>query len=383
MDLASILRDSEKRHHEFPITIKKVFLAHAAAGPLPHRTSSAIEDYVRRVSCLGQWQYLSGEVEKETRQYAARLLGAAEDEIALVASTSMGLSLVASGLTWTKGDNVVVVNGDFPANIYPWLNLGSQGVKTKFIPGKKDGAVTLEDVQNAVDEHTRLVSLSSVNYLTGYKIDINSIGEYLQQRGILFCLDAVQSAGVAPIDVRNVDFAAFSGHKWLLSPMGTGIFWLKRKHLDSLRPCLTGWKSVKSGHEYLSYNLDFLDSAQRYEPGSLNMLGLVGLHASLKLLLEIGIEKIAGRLAKLRQIIISPLREKGYQIVGPVEGRQSSGIITFTSSNQDIVALRRSLDENDFVVSLRKDLNGAPCIRVAPHFYNTEDEIGRFLEQLP
>jgi len=383
MNITSLLKSTSQRHREFPITTQKVFLAHAATSPLPRRVSSVIQDYVQCAASQGQWGYLYTEIEKETRKYTAGLLGADEREIAFVSSTSTGLNLVARGISWEKGDNIVVADGDFPANIYPWLNLSDRGVKTKFIPRHKDGAVTLEDVKNIVDSNTRLVSLSSVNFVTGFKIDIASIGEYLHQRGIFFCIDAVQSLGAAPISVKYVDFLASSAHKWLLGPLGIGIFFVKRKHLEKLHPVLAGWKSVKFSQQYLTYDLSFLDSAQRYEPGSLNILGIIGLHAALELLLEVGIENIAARLEKLREIIVSSLWDKGYTIIGVTNRKQSSGITSFTSQKQDIIKLRHDLDACGFVVSLRDNLDGNKCIRVSPHFYNTEEEISRFLAKLP
>jgi len=358
-------------------------LAHAAVSPLPRRVSSAIQDYVQRSACLGQWEYLYTEIEKETRKYASALLGADEEEIAFVSSTSTGLSLVASGLSWEKGDNTVVADGDFPANIYPWLNLSNRGVQTKFIPRHKGGAVTLEDVENIVDSNTRLVSLSSVNFVTGFRIDVASIGEYLHQRGIFFCVDAAQGLGAAPIDIKYVDFLASSAHKWLLGPLGSGIFFVKRKHFERLHPVLSGWKSVKFNKKYLTYNLDFLDSAQRYEPGSLNILGLVGLHAALELLLEVGIENIATRLEKLREIIVSSLWDKGYTVIGVTERKRNSGITSFTSQKQDMIKLCDDLDACGFVVSLRENLDGNKCIRISPHFYNTEEEIFQLLTKIP
>ena len=165
--------------------------------------------------------------------------------------------------------------------------------------------------------------------------------------------------------------------------MGIGILFVKRKHYEKLHPILAGWKSVKSNKQYLTYNLDFLDSAQRYEPGSLNILGIVGLRAALELLLEVGIENVAARLKKLRQIIVSLLHDKGYTVIGVTKGKQSSGITSFTSQKQDIIKLRRDLDACGFIVSLRDSLDGNKCIRVSPHFYNTEEEISQLLAKLP
>lgn len=383
MNIESVLQNAALRHEEFPVTTQKVFLAHAAVSPLPRRVCAAIQEYVQQAACLGQFGYIHAEIEKRTRRNAAALLGADEDEIAFVSSTSMGLSLVAAGLPWQEGDNVVVADGDFPSNIYPWLNLRERGVRTKFIPRHNDGAVTLDDVENVIDDSTRLVSLSSVNFVTGFRIDIASIGEYLSKRGILFCVDAIQSLGAVPTGVKYVDFLATNAHKWLLGPLGIGILFVKREHFERLRPCLAGWKSVKSSEQYLSYDLDFLDSAKRYEPGGGNIVGLCGLHTALELLLEIGIDNITSRLQQIRRTLVSSLDEKGYDVSGPTKEEQTSGITSFTSKRQDIVEVRRNLDSRGFIVSLRDSLDSGKCIRVSPHFYNTDDEILQLLAELP
>jgi selenocysteine lyase/cysteine desulfurase len=383
MDIGNLLDNPILRHHEFPITSSKIFLAHAAMSPFPRRVKEAITEYIQRVTTEGQWEYLYAKIETETREYAGEILGADDKEIAFVSSTSLGLSLVASGLSWENGDNIVVADGDFPSNIYPWLNLQSRGVQVKFIPRNKDGIVTLKDISNLVDKHTRLVSLSTVNYITGFKIDVSSIGAYLHQRDILFCLDAIQSLGVFPIDTTDVDFLASGANKWLLGPVGIGILYIKKKNLSLLNPILAGWKCVQDSKNYNSYNLCFLDSAKRFEPGCVSIMGLVGLHAALKLLLEIKIENIAGRLTKLRKIIVPALNKKGYNVFGLDNPVCSSGITSFTSQKLDIPRLRDTLDAKGFVVSSRDGLDGSKCIRVAPHFYNTEEEIFQFLANIP
>ena len=383
MDISGLLGDRVARNREFPITTEKTFLAHAAASPLPRRVAAAIQDYVSCAATQGQWEFLHSGIEKDTRRYAATLLGATEDEIAFVSSVSMGLSIVASGLPWREGDNVVVADGDFPSNIYPWLNLRRRGVRTKLIPRNGDGSVTVRDVREAVDSRTRLVSLSSVSFVTGFRIDVDAIGDYLHSRGILFCVDAVQSLGVAPMDVQHVDFLASSAHKWLLGPLGIGILFVKRERLSGLDPAMAGWKCVECSKDYLDYNLTFSNSAQRYEPGVLGIVGIVGLHAALELLLEVGISAIAARSASLREVLVSMIKDKGYTVLGPTSPERSSGITSFASEDVGMVRLRQGLDDRGFVVSLRDGLDGRKCIRVSPHFYNTEDEIFRFLAGLP
>jgi len=383
IDLKILLENPESRTREFPITATKTFLAHAAMSPFPRRTANAINEYVNRVSNEGQWEYLYAEAEIGARRYAAELLGAETDEIAFVSSTSMGLSMVAAGITWKPGDNVIIADGDFPANIYPWLNLEKQGVTVKFIPRNNEGIVILEDIVRLVDANTRLVSLSTVNYVTGYRIDAQAIGQYLQKRKILFCLDAIQSLGIFPIDTTYVDFLAAGANKWLMGPVGIGILYVKKKKISRIDPVLAGWKCVQDNHNYVCYNLNFTESAKRFEPGCVSLIGIVGLHASLKLLLDMRIPNIADRLTKFRELLAPPLREKGYRVLGSDNPGTISGITSFTTETQDILELHQKLDAGGIVISLRDGLDGEKCIRVAPHFYNTEKEIELFLDNVP
>lgn len=383
INVPALLQDAALRNTEFPITARKVFLAHAASSPLPRRVAAAMADYAMLASAEGQWEYIFSAVERETRQYAARLLGGSENEIAFVSSTSMGLSIVAAGYSWQGGENIIIADGDFPSNVYPWLNLQGRGAEVRFLPRHRDGSITVEDVMRLVDGKTRMVSLSSVNFVSGYRVDLGSIGKALAERGILFCVDGVQSLGAFPMDISRVDFVASSAHKWLLGPLGIGILYIKSRNLSRLEPVLAGWKCVQAPKDYLKYNLSFLDSARRFEPGGLNVTGIFGLHAALKLLLEAGIERTAARLGGFRRILLESLEKKGYEIITPLDPACGSGIVSFSRRKGDIAPLREELDRDGFVVSLRERLDGGKCIRVAPHFYNTEEEISRFVDRVP
>jgi cysteine desulfurase / selenocysteine lyase len=326
---------------------------------------------------------LYADAETGARRYAAELLGAEPDEIAFVSSTSMGLSLIAAGIDWKPGDNVIIADGDFPSNIYPWLNLEKRGVTVTFIPRNEDGIVKLEDITRLADQNTRLVSLSTVNYVSGYRIDVRAIGEYLQQKNILFCLDAIQSLGVFPIDTTYVDFLAAGANKWLMGPVGIGILYVKKKNIGKINPVLAGWKCVQDNHNYVCYNLNFPESAKRFESGCVSLTGIVGLNAALKLLLNVQIQNIADRLTKFREMMAPALREKGYRVLGSDNPGTISGIMSFTADTQGILELHQKLDTGGIVISLRDGLDGEKCIRVAPHFYNIEEEIERFLDNVP
>lgn len=380
--LGDILTNEALRQQAFQVTSHKIYLAHAAVCPLPSCVIRAVSDYMKQAARAGQFEYLHHEVETQTRCLAAELLGASPEEIAFVSSTSAGLSLVAAGLDWRVGDNVVIAEGDFPANIYPWLNLQRRGVQVKFIPCNRNGSVTLKDVASQVDHNTRLVSLSTVHFSTGTPVDLDTIGKFLHEHGILFCVDAIQSLGAMPCSVRYVDFLAADAHKWLLGPQGIGVLFVRRDHLDRLHPILVGWKTMRSPKEFLRVEFSPADSACRYEPGCLNVLGLVGLQAALSLLLKIGVNAISERLITLRSILILGLQERGYEVLGIPSQRSLTGITSFRHASKNITSIHQQLDDQHIVVSLRDDLSGNKCIRVSPHFYNTEAEINSLLANL-
>lgn len=377
--LDRILADEELRHKLFPVTQYRTYLAHAAVCPLPASVSQAISSYAKRTSRTGQFEYLHHGIEAESRNMAAELLGAGANEIAFIPSTSAGLSTVASGLSWRNGDTVVIADWDFPANTYPWLNLQRLGVRIKFIRRKPSGLVTVEDVANQIDERTRLVSLSTVHFSTGAPIALDKIGKFLQGRGILFCVDAIQSLGILPCSVKHVDFLAADAHKWLLGPQGIGLLFVRREHFERLHPTMVGWKTSASPQNLAAKQLVLADSACRYEPGSLNIVGLVGLHSSLSLIRRIGVAVIAKRLGALRFKLISGLQSKGYEVLGSSSPDVLTGITSFGHKRKDVASLFAELKERGIIVSLRDDWRGQKCIRVSPHFYNTDADIDYLL----
>jgi selenocysteine lyase/cysteine desulfurase len=340
----------------------------------------ALSDYLQHVAKGGQFEYLHAPAEAQARSLAAALIGATPDEIAFVSSTSAGLSMIAAGLPWRAGDSVVIAQGDFPSNVYPWLRLQSQGVVIKSIPARDAAPIGLEDVVAQLDASTRLVALSSVHYATGARTDVDAIGRYLQSRGILFCVDAIQSLGALTLSARHVDFMVADAHKWLLGPQGIGLLFVRRAHFTQLEPVLVGWKSVRAERDFVQHELEFAQSARRYEPGSLNALGLVGLHAALAMLQRLGIDAIAKQLAALRAHLVASLLTRGYDVLG--EPSAASSIVSFRRAGVDMQQLQRSLDAQGIIVSLRQDPHGQACVRVAPHFYNTHDELDRLLAQL-
>lgn len=378
--LRDILSREGLRRREFPAVRESAFLAHAAVCPLPARVARAVSDYALEAMRRGQFESLYAGAWTGARTLAARLLGCSPEEIAFTSSTSSGLSLVASGLDLRAGDEVLLAEDDFPANLYPWLGLRRRGVRVRKVPRRPDGSVTVEDVESRLRARTRLVSLSSVHYLTGAALDVDGMGRMLRRRGALFCVDAIQSLGAFPLSTRHVDFLAADAHKWLLGPEGAALFLVRRERMKGLFPTALGWRSVREPYDFHAGRLDFPDSAARYEPGSPNALGLVGFHAALALILGVGVEEIADRVAGLRQTLRYGLLSRGAEVLGPT-AMTRSGILSFRMGRRDMKSLHGALFRKGIRVSLREDSAG-PCLRVSPHFYNTEEELERLTSAL-
>lgn len=379
----NLFSSEEERLSQFPIAKKKVFLGHAAVTALPQCAATAMADYA--AACCSDHQEFVGFLAdlKETRRLGAQLIGAKPSEIALLGPTSLGLSLFANGIDWQPGDEVVCYRDDYPANVYPWLDLQRKGVVIRYVEPAEAGAITPEVVAAALTQKTRLVALASCHFLTGYRIDIDAIGKMLGERGVLFSLDAIQTCGAFPTPVEHVDFLSADAHKWMLGPMAIGIVYVKEKNFELLRPSLLGAWNVHSPDFIAQDEIRFHPTAQRYEPGVLNSSGIVGLKAALELLLGVGIDTIASQLMQLKSHMLEGLDRLGCEIHGPRDGAAASSITTFIPPAGAAAApLFDRLTEADIVASCRKDRSGREFLRFSPHFYNTAEEIDQTLEIL-
>lgn len=370
------------RLREFPICEGKAFLAHAGVSPLPRRVANAMKEYVEGCVRNHQEDVLPEKMVSETRGLVARLIDATAEEIAFVGSTSMGLAMVASGLPWERGDNVVCYRDDYPANVYPWMDLARRGVEARFVEVKQFGNVTVEDLERVVDQKTKLVSLASAHFQTGWRLDIDRIGKFLRERGILFCLDGIQTMGALRTSMKFVDFAAADAHKWLLGPLGTAIFYVRKEHFDRLHPPLVGWNSASSPNFIAQKSLTFKRDAQRYEPGSLNLCGIVGLRAALQLLFDYGIESVESRVLALAEQAIASGMKAGFSVLGATTGKGLSGIISLSAAGRDLGKLHAKLEAAKIITSLRYCRDGKQCLRLSPHFYNREEEIAGLFAQI-
>ena len=292
----------------------------------------------------------------------------------------MGLAMVAAGLSWQDGDEVVCYRDDYPANVYPWMDLARRGVVVRFVEPTQFGNVTAEDVERVVDRRTRLVSLASVHFQSGWRLDVDRIGRFLRERGVLFCLDGIQSFGALRTSAEFVDFAAADAHKWLLGPLGTAILFVRKEQFDRFHPPLVGWQNALSPNFIAQESLVFKPDARRYEPGSLNLAGIIGLQAALHLILECGMDAVEARVLTLARQIIGQAARAGLTIVGPTAGPGLSGIVSLVSESGDMTKTHSRLNAAGIVTSLRHTRAGSKCLRLSPHFYNRDEELPQLTE---
>jgi cysteine desulfurase / selenocysteine lyase len=364
----------------FPITRNYNFLNHAAVAPLSRPAADAMRLYIEQLcTCAGIRAGFYKHAE-QVRRAAAQLISASPEEVTFVKNTTEGLGWVAGGLSWKTGDNVVTTNVEFPANIYPWMGLQSRGVQLKMVP-EENGRVPVERIASAIDSNTRVVTVSSVQFASGYRTDLAALGRTCKEKGVLFCVDAIQSLGVFPLDVRamNIDFLSADGHKWLCGPEGCGIFYCNQSLIGHLRPVMAGWLCMKDALDYGSYHFEFVNSASKFDTGSYNLAGIYGLGGSIKMFLEIGIERIASHVLMLTDRLVRGLKDKGYRVLSSRRPGEASGIVAFVSDVHDHQQIQEHLEsEHRVVIAVREGR-----LRASPHVYNTPEEIDQLIELLP
>jgi len=368
------------REREFPILKKLDFLNHAGVSPLPARSARAMREMISEAEHYGPFYFKKHRERLEAlRGAAAKLLRCTADEIAFVKNTTEGLSLVAEGLDWRDGDNIVTAEHEFPANVYPWRSLARRGVELRVV-AERNWQFEVEDFARAIDARTRLLTVSAVEFSTGFRMPLEALGRLCQERGVLFCIDAIQALGAMAFDVEQwrIDFLAADGHKWLLGPEGFGLFYCRAERMDLLSNCVLGWLGVENPSDYDRTDQNWVSTARRFEEGSLNVMGIYALGATVGLILEIGIKNIETRVLALTDLLIEKLKEDGYQIVSSLIPGERSGIVCFRSRRYSSAELCRRLIDNRIIVSDR-----ARSVRVSPHFYNSEEEIQRMMEVLP
>ncbi len=387
MDINQVVQDEALRRRLFPVAEHQVFVAHSAVTALPAAARDAMIEFARQGAAAMQEGEHTDRLVNEARQNSARLIGARPGEIALLGPTSLGLNLVAAGLDWQPGDQVIYYADDYPANVYCWMDLARRGVEPVALRTETLGVIDWSIIQPLITRRTRLVSLASCHFVSGYRIDIERIGRELHERGILLCVDGIQTVGAFATNVEHVDFLAADSHKWLLGPCGAGFFYVKREHFDRLRPALLGSWNVQSPGFIAQRSIDFYAGGRRFEPGTLNLPGIIGMNAAMRLLLELDPAELGRRIIELRRWIVQRLGPLGFEpYLGELEQTMDetarSGIVSFTHPSADLKAVKAKLDEQGITMTVRRDRAGQSVLRIAPHGYNTIDEMERLAASL-
>ncbi len=362
-----------------PVAKRWAYFDHAAVAPLPEPVRQAVLDWSHSMceDGVADWSRWRKTVET-ARKLAAQLLHAKREEIALVHSTTEGINLVAEGVPWRAGDNIVTLASEFPSNLYPWMNLKDQGVEVRQVAATNERA-DLDQVAAACDGKTRIVSISWVGYATGFRNDLNAFAEIAHQCGAKLFVDAIQGLGVLPLDVGQtpVDFLSADGHKWLLGPEGAGLFYVRQEHLDWLRPVGVGWNSVAHAGDFADTSLNLKPNAGRYEGGTYNMVGLAGLAAALELQAEFGTQAISQRILEVTDVLIEELQHLGAKFASDLNPAHRSGILAFTFSETDPQVIKRKLLEQNVVINCRHGR-----LRISPHAYTNGEDIEKLIAAL-
>jgi cysteine desulfurase/selenocysteine lyase len=373
--------DLAKYRKEFPFTKEIVFFNHASFGPMPEISWKATEEYYQglRVKKIADDDRQAFQILESIKRLLAKMIKARTEEIAFVPNTSYGLNVAAQGLDLKRGDRVLLSDVEFPANVYPWTNLKQEGIETKFIRSR-NRCFDIDDFVKAIDKRTKVLSISFVQYFNGFRNDLETIGKICEENDIFFVVDGIQGIGPVDLDVKKckIDCLACGGQKWLLSSLGTGFFYLSSQTKRRVEPSFFGWLGVDWELDFtdlLKFNLKPFHSARRFEIGTYPYSLLWGMNSSLQLLSQIGTKNIEKHNLELLDLLIDYLNDSSYQIKSSLKPKHRSSILSFSGEN--VRKLYEKLIKNKILVSFREG-----AIRIAPHFYNTKEEMRKLIELL-
>ncbi|MFN7994146.1 MAG: aminotransferase class V-fold PLP-dependent enzyme [Bryobacteraceae bacterium] len=380
MGFSEIAKSSAELWHqyenEFPVRKHLVYFNHAGVAPLCRPAADAMQRLSTDCLEFGSFHYQDWmDTYEGVRAAAARLVGADSKEIAIVKNTSEGIATVAMGLNWRSGDKVVAFKEEFPANVFPWKRLESKGIRVEWL----SFADPLERIDQAC-RGARLLAISFVQYLSGYRADLESIGEICHRHGCIFLVDAIQGLGAFPLNVRKARIHAFAadGHKWMLGSEGCGILYISQDLQESVEPVEFGWTNVAKYADYASRDMALRPDAGRYECGTLNTIGCYGLRASIQFLLQVGVERIAPAVQRLADRVADGAQGKGYEVLGKRSPATGAGIVSIRKPGIESHTIVRRLQDAGIITAPRQG-----WVRVSPHFYQSPDEVDRFVETLP
>jgi selenocysteine lyase/cysteine desulfurase len=364
----------------YPIAARYAYLDHAANAPLATPVRSTMEVYLDRMSeepfDLSHWERLYSQV----RTRIGDLLSVGPGSITFTKNTTAGLGLVAAGLDWEDGDNIIGVHREFPSNIYPWMGLKRKGVELRLYQPEQ-GRIDVKALVRLCDRRTRVLAISAVQFWSGFRTDLGALATALRGRDTLLVVDAVQAVGGLSVDLSRtpVDFLAAGAHKWLLGPMGAGFAYVGPRMLDRLNPVTIGPESVVRNREYVDYDLTFKPDARRFEEAAPNYPGILGMGAAANLLLRCGATAVEEAVLRLADRLRDELPSRGYEVlVKPSAPSERSGIVSFRHPRMVPTELHTRLREAGVIISLRGDF-----LRASPHYYNSDEDLDRLLEALP
>lgn len=364
----------------FPIAERRSYLNNASIGPMSTPVMEAVNGFLEDVRDNGRNNYphWCEHTETQIKSRVARLIGCKRSEIAFVKNTTEGLCNVANGLSWRSGDNVVLPDREYPSNVYCWTHLARHGVEVRWVKSQ-DGRYPVDAVRDAINERTRIVSISPVQFSTGFRHDLALTSELCRQKGVLLNLDAIQWVGSMALDLSqyHVDFMSAGGHKWLLAPIGTGIFYCNQSALDQLTPPNVGYHSTDKGEAHLDYGLVYRDGAARFEEALINFPGIWGLDAAVKLQLSIGSERIEQHILGLVDDAAERLQEIGFDTLRSPVRAERSGLLCFSRSGIDLPRVEAGLRDAGVDLAIRDGR-----FRISPSYYNRTSDIDRLIKAL-
>ena len=324
------------------------------------------------------WPDWGARVER-ARADVARLIHAHVDEIAFIANTTQGIGIIAEGYPWRPGDSVVTAAEEYPSNLFPWLNLASRGVTVRMVPTRDDGRIWVEDLADAIDETTRVLTISHVEFASGFRNDLDALGAICRARNVALFVDAIQGLGPLTLDVQRtpIDFLAADGHKWLLGPEGAGLLYIRREWIDRLRPIGVGWKSVVSDYNNAGVDFTLKPNAGRWEGGTFAMAPLQAFASSVSLFLELGPETVSRRILDRAEAVRELARSAGWTVYGSDRPEDASGIVSIHRPGVDHAAFALGLRTRQIALACRRGR-----LRISPHIYNDADDLGRLAEAL-
>lgn len=377
---------NDLRRTEFPLSASEIYFNHASMSPIPQRTASKMRRALQHMMAQ-PWAFMMNERQATVDQFKADIVtlinAASPDEIVPITSTSSAITAFSLSIDWQPGDNVLFCEQEFPSNAYPWMRLKEWGVDPRPVP-HTNGGLTLEKLKPLVDERTRLVAVSAVQFFSGHRTDLQAIGDFCHENGIRLFVDAIQAIGHMKIDVQtmHIDALATGGQKSLLAAPGIGFMYVQSDFCETLKPRTSAANATVDYQHWLSYDLTPLPGAARFSGGTLNFVGVCGMAESVQLLLELGVENIDAHTTALAKALMSRLTELGYELATPVDNHLS--IVTFKSgmTAEQTDELVAKFTENHVSVVKHLDPAGVPHIRASFHCYNTLDEINRFVELL-